>query len=27
MDYFKVGQGLGLERGYCWSKYGVSWRM
>jgi len=27
MDYFKVGQSLGLERGYCCSKDGVSWRM
>jgi len=27
MDYFKVGQGLGLERGYCSSKDGVSWWM
>jgi len=27
MDYFKVGQGLGLERGYCKSNGGVSWRM
>jgi len=27
MDYFKVGQGLGLERGYCRSKDGVSRRM
>jgi len=27
MDYFKVGQCLGLEWGYCWSKDGVSWRM
>jgi len=25
MDYFKGCQGLGLERGYCWSKDGVSW--
>jgi len=24
MDYFKVGQGLGLEQGYCRSKDGVS---
>jgi len=27
MDYFKVGQGLGLERGYCRSKDEFSWRM
>jgi len=25
MDYFKVGQGLGLKRRYCRSKDGVSW--
>jgi len=24
MYYFKVGQDLGLEWGYCWSKDGVS---
>jgi len=24
MNYFKVGQGLGLERGFCRSKDGVS---
>jgi len=24
MKYFKVGQGLGLEQGYCRSKDGVS---
>jgi len=27
MDYFKVDQCLGLEREYCRSKDGVSWRM
>jgi len=27
VDYFKVGQGLGLEQGYCRSKDGISWRM
>jgi len=27
MDYFKVGQGLDLEWGYCSSKDGVSRRM
>jgi len=27
MDHFKMGQGLGLEREYCKSKDGVSWRM
>jgi len=27
MDYYKIGQGLGSERGYCRSKDRVSWRM
>jgi len=27
MNYFKVGQGLGLEHEYCRSKDKVSWRM
>jgi len=27
IDYFKVGYGLGLERGYCRSKDRVLWRM
>jgi len=27
IDYFKGCKGLCLERGYCRSKDGVSWRM